>query len=172
MHAEQQWQGLRTALEKMFFDYSQFRELCLKQRRALIQNEHKELILIAQEMESLASAIFLMDDRRRMHMEILSEASDREIVNLDELADLWPNFDFEPIRVAAKQLRGMRSEIEKLVRVNAALIQSSRNLIQSTVEAIVRIPDSKHPVSQKVYGANGVMTPNRPPVRSLLNRKG
>lgn len=172
MQAEQQWMGLARSLEQMAVDYDQFRDLCLKQRRSLIQNEHAALASISREMEILADDIYLMDERRRMHMEILSEASDREMLNLEELADLWPSFDFESIRVAAKRLRAIRTEIDKIVRVNAALIQSSRGLIQATMEAIVRIPDALHPISQKVYGANGVMAPSRPAVRNLLNRKG
>lgn len=172
MHVEKEWQGLKTALEKMVVDYTHFKGLALKQRRALIENDVPTLTTILTEMETVADSVFLMDDRRRMHMELLSEAGDREMVNLRELAELWPELDFKPLEEAAAKLRVLRQEIEALVKVNAALIRSSRNLIQATVEAIVQSPGANGVKPQKVYGANGAMCRDKTPVRNLLNKKG
>ena len=169
MSVQKEWQGLKAALEKMLLDYTRFKELALKQRKALIENDIPTLTAVQADMEIVADAVFLMDDRRRMHMEILSEAGNRELVNLRELAELWPDLDFKPLEETAAKLRAIRQDIEAVVRVNAALIRSSRNLIQTTVEAIVRGP-KKH--QQKTYGSTGTMNLEKAPARNLVNRKG
>ncbi len=169
MSVQKEWQGLKAALEKMLQDYTRFKELALTQRKALIENDIPSLTTVQAEMEIVADAVFLMDDRRRMHMEILSEAGQRELVNLRELAELWPDLDFKPLEETAAKLRAIRQDIEAVVRVNAALIRSSRNLIQTTVEAIVRGPN-KH--QQKTYGSTGTMNLEKAPARNLVNRKG
>lgn len=172
MKMEKEWQGLKASLEKMLVDYGHFKVLALRQRKALIENNVAELTVILTEMETVAEAVFLMDDRRRMHMELLSDAGNREMVNLRELAELWPELDFKPLEETAAKLRALRSEIEGLVKVNAALIRSSRALIQHTVECIVQGPRSKNAKSQKGYGSDGAITRDKLPARNLVNRKG
>jgi hypothetical protein len=171
MQANHEWTGLTAALERMASDYEQFRLLSLKQRKALIENDVPAITAVLLEMEDVADSIFLMDDRRRMHMEILSEGSAKEILNLEELVDLWPTFESAPLLQNAKRLRTLRAEIESLAKVNAALIRSSREFVQATIEALVRSPQSGR-VVQKAYGSNGLMQREKPVVRNMLNRRG
>jgi hypothetical protein len=171
MMAEKEWIGLESALERMATDYDKFRDLSLKQRKALIENNIPALSAVLLEMEDVADSIFLMDDRRRMHMEILSEGCEKEILNLEDLLDEWPSYEASSLRENAKRLRGIRAEIEALAKVNAVLIRSSREFLQATVEAIVRGPNSKRAM-QKAYGSNGMIQREKPVVRNMLNRRG
>ena len=143
----------------------------MRQRTALIENKLTDLTTVLTEMEDVADSIFLMDDRRRMHMEILSEGAPREVLNLEDMLDLWPTFDGMAILATANRLRKVRAEIEALTKVNAALIRSSREILQTPVEALVRIPNPKTPM-QKVYGSDGAIPRERPAVRNLLNKRG
>lgn len=173
MEAELHWNGLRTALEKLVLDYGRFREAILKQRRALMEHRIEELLQVNHELEGIADTIFSMDARRRMHMEILSELAQSEVLQLDGLAGLWPQFDFAPLQTAAQQLRDVRADLEQVVRINTSLIESSRNLNQVMIEAMLRKPTNPQTPVQKVYGANGLMhTDARAQSRSLLNRRG
>jgi len=162
----------RSALEQLVSLHETFRGASQRQRRALIEHDVDGLTVILTEMENLADEIFLVDSRRRMHMEILSESDDREILNLKELALLWPSMDFSPLSAAADRLRTLRAEIEQLTRVNTALINASRQLVQTTVEAIVRAPLKADTVAQKTYGSTGSMNRDKSPARNLINRKG
>jgi len=171
MQPEQEWIGLKASLESLVAEYENFRVLCVRQRKALIENDITSLSTVLPQLEASADSILLIDDRRRMHMEILSEASTHEMLNLRELASEWPNLDFTCLEDSAAKLRAIRKEIEGVVRTNAALINSSRHIIHLTLDALVHLPEAGARTAQVIYGAQGTVQRNST-VRNLLNRKG
>lgn len=174
MLGEKDWNGLKSALEQMFADYHKFLELSKRQKRALIEHKVDDLREILLDMEVVADSIFLMDARRRMHMEILAEMQQKEILQISELLKLYPDVNATTYLSIVADLRSIRKDIERITHVNAALINSSRQIIQTTVEAIVHAPSEKAQISStKTYGSDGAMRKARSIVpRNLFNQKG
>ncbi|GEM_PF-2743600 len=174
MLGEKEWQGLQAALEQMLVDYRKFFDLCRKQKQALIQHRVDELQSIINELENCADSIYLMDSRRRMHMELLADMRGQDVLRLLDLVKLWPEVDATPFTNLLQDLQNIRKEIEGISKINAALIQSSRQMLQATVEAVVMAPGEKaRALATRTYGADGQMRKTRTqPPRNLINRRG
>lgn len=174
MLGEMEWQGLQAALEQMLVDYKKFYELCRKQKHALIQHQVDELQIIINDLENCADSIYLMDSRRRMHMELLADMRGQDVLRLVDLIQLWPEMDAAPFTALLHDLQSIRKEIESISKVNAALIHSSRQMLHATVEAVVMAPGEKTKIqATRTYGADGQLRKSRTqPPRNLINRRG
>lgn len=172
MKAEQELSGLKSVLSRMADDYGAFRNLALRQRKSLIENDMETLREVLIEMETLADGIFRKDEHRIAHLAALSKESGKEVLDVRSLATLWPDLDFNPIFEIVDRLKAFRNEIEKLVEVNRSLIQSSRKSIQLFMEALVQDPDLRSRRQGKTYDASGIMTSKTGVVRNLVNRRG
>ena len=169
---EQEWEGLRTALEKLALDHEHFCELSLRQRTALIENRVDDLNVVLVELETLADGIFQMDTRRKLHMERLADFSGSDVLNLKDLAGRWSQLDIETLEAPARRIRKARTQIASLTQTNTALIQNARQLNHAMVVAMVRIPSTGAMRSNKVYGSNGATHRTEPAVRNIINRRG
>jgi hypothetical protein len=174
MLGEKEWHGLQAALEQMRTDYQRFLELSKKQKTVLIQHDASALQEVMAALEQTADSIYLMDARRRMHMEILADMQGKEVLRLLDLVALWPELDATPFATLVKDLQTLRTDIEAITRINSALIQSSRQFLQATVEAVVLAPGEKKNVqATRTYGADGQLRKARTQVpRNLINRRG
>lgn len=169
MPFDKEWSALKVILMKLLEMNRLFCDQCTQQRKALVENDVQRLKEIMALMEKSMDRIFHLDERRLYYMEVLSCSTHREILNLSDLFTMYPDVDAEEYQKIVQDIREVRSQIAKLVKVNEGLVQSSIRFVHTMMGALVRLPVKKE---TKLYGAKGTLTGLRSNSRNLLNQKG
>jgi FlgN protein len=91
-------------------------------------------------------------------------------VRLDEVLPHLPENVRAAIEDPRKRLKGMIPEVQRKLRINAALAQNGSKVVHATLGIITSIVGRQGPDRHQIYGAKGTTRFGRTQVRSLLNR--
>jgi hypothetical protein len=91
-------------------------------------------------------------------------------IKLDEVLPLLPEALRQNIEAPRAQLKSMIPEVQRKLRINAALAENGSKVVHATMGIITSIVGRQGPDRHQIYGAKGTTRFGRTQVRSLMNR--
>lgn len=91
-------------------------------------------------------------------------------IKLDEVLPLLPEAVRQAIEAPRARLKSMIPEVQRKLRINAALAENGSKVVHATMGIITSIVGRQGPDRHQIYGAKGTTRFGRTQVRSLMNR--
>ena len=163
---------LEQIIIKLQQKHLSFNELARQQRELLLQNRSVGLADLDENFRLLAAEIAELEEKRVLLMDSLQKISGQEILNIRDLAKVFPQECPDSLTDEVAELKKILQASAKLSKTNQALLFQGRRLIHSTLAIITGIAERKPSDSFNTYGKAGKNAPASRQVSSLINKRG